>query len=145
MQVMTLHWTKPLLVTAYISSLIILFWNSWSSSLNWGPMGSCYSLWLTLTTMRVCLSFITVTFQRGDGGLMSNGRYAKKFLFIIIFNQYWGNSVVSSYYCNQRSLVSLRILWGIEWLTRRFNDLSFALFRGIKSRCFISPRCPWRN
>jgi hypothetical protein len=73
---------------------------------------------------------------------MSNGRYAKEFLFIIIFNQYWGNSVVRSYYCNKRSLISLRILGGIKWLTTRFNGLSVVHFRGIKSRCFISPRCP---
>ena len=134
---MTFSWAKPWLVVTYIIP-------SQSSSLNWGPIGSCYSWWLILT-MCVCLSFIIVTFQRGDGGLMSNGRYAKEFLFIIIFNQYWGNSVVRSYYCNKRSLISLRILGGIKWLTTRFNGLSVVHFRGIKSRCFISPRCPWRN
>lgn len=49
--------------------------------------------------MCVFLSFFfTVTFQRGDGGLMSNGRYTKEIFFIVIFNQDWGNSIVKGYY-----------------------------------------------
>lgn len=33
----------------------------------------------------VCLFvFLAVTFQRGDGGLMSNGRYAKEILVLLL-------------------------------------------------------------
>lgn len=38
-------------------------------------------------------------------------------IIIIIFNQDQGNSILRTFYCNKQSLINLRILGGIKWLT----------------------------